>query len=141
MFGMTAGDIMRKIIDGGGSASLHYPTGSTHALRFYRLNSTPANQINKEIFGNFSRYEKNWIGGPTHEVKLQHIPAYTGHVPGIISENIYSKSYARCSATAIGKQAPIGHDVTPQVRYMSQSRQEYNPKNFRRFGKYNFSML
>lgn len=66
MFGMTAGDINRKIVDGGGSASLHYPVGSTHALRFYRLNSTPANKINKDIFGNWSRYSKNWIAGPTH---------------------------------------------------------------------------
>lgn len=41
MFGMTAGDINRKIVEGGGSASLHYPTGSTHAIRFYRANQTP----------------------------------------------------------------------------------------------------
>ena len=31
MFGMTAGDINRKIVEGGGSASLHYPEGSTYA--------------------------------------------------------------------------------------------------------------
>ena len=30
MFGMTAGDINKKIIEGGGSATLHYPQGSTH---------------------------------------------------------------------------------------------------------------
>ena len=35
---MTAGDINRKIVEGGGSATLHYPVGSTYALRFYRLN-------------------------------------------------------------------------------------------------------
>jgi hypothetical protein len=34
LFGMTAGDINKKIIDGGGSAALHYPSGSTHAQRF-----------------------------------------------------------------------------------------------------------
>lgn len=64
------------------------------------------------------------------------MPGYTGHVAGIISENIFSKSYARCSATAISKSHPKGHDVQPKVRYMSQNKQEYNPKNFRRFGKY-----
>jgi len=135
MFGMTAGDINRQIIDGGRSATLHYPTGSTHAKRFYRVNYTPANKPNKDIFGNWSRYARNWIAGPTHEVCLQHVPGYTGHVPGVISENIYSKSYARCSATAIGKRHPVGYDVPPKVRYLSQNKQEFNPKNFRRFGK------
>jgi hypothetical protein len=41
LFGMTAGEINKKIVEGGGSASLFYPVGSTHALRFYRLNQTP----------------------------------------------------------------------------------------------------
>ena len=80
---MTAGDINKQIIDGGGSASQHYPTGSTHAIRFYKLNQTPVNKINKDIFGNWSRYAKNWIAGPTHQVLYQHVPGYTGHVPGI----------------------------------------------------------
>lgn len=68
MFGMTAGDINRKIVDGGGSAALHYPSGSTYALRFYRPNVTPSYHHNKEIFGNWSKYGKNWLCGPTHEV-------------------------------------------------------------------------
>lgn len=38
LFGMTAGGINRKIVEGGGSASLHYPVGSTYAQRFYRVN-------------------------------------------------------------------------------------------------------
>lgn len=134
MFGMTAGDINRKIIDGGSSASLFYPVGSTHALRFYKQGQTPLQKQNKDIFGNWSKTGKNWICGPTHEVSLQHVPGYTGHVPGVVSENIYSKSYAKCTSTAIGKKHPRGYDVTPKVRYLSQNRQEYNPKNFRRFG-------
>ena len=43
LFAMTAGEINKKIIEGGGSASLHYPSGSTHALRFQRPNFTPKN--------------------------------------------------------------------------------------------------
>ena len=62
---MTAGDINKKIIEGGGSASLHYPSGSTHALRYQRPNYTPKNQINKDIYGNWSKTAKNWISGPT----------------------------------------------------------------------------
>lgn len=135
MFGMTAGDINRIIIDAGASATRVYPKGSTHAERFYRPGFTPVNKPNKDIFGNWSKLARNWIAGPTHEVCQQHVPGYTGHVPGIVSENIYSKSYARCSATAIGKRHPKGHDVEPKIRYLSQNRQEFNPKNFRRFGK------
>lgn len=67
---MTAGDINKKIIEGANSSGLNYPVGSTHALRFYNINSTPANKINKDIFGNWSRYAKNWIAGPNHEVNL-----------------------------------------------------------------------
>ena len=63
---------------------------------------------------------------------LQHIPGYTGHVSGIASENIFGKSYPKCSATAISKIHPIGYDLQPKVRYLSQNRSEYNEKNFRR---------
>ena len=63
------------------------------------------------------------------------MPGYTGHVPGVISENIFSKSYAKCTATAIGGRNPKGYDVTPKVRYQSMTTKEFNPKNFRRFSK------
>jgi hypothetical protein len=117
---MTAGSINRQIVEGGGSASLHYPAGSTHALRFYKgSNNANALPKNKGIFGNWSKHQKNWISGPTHEVQLQHVPGYTGHVPGITSENLFSKSYARCSATAIAKKHPVGYNVNSKVRYMS----------------------
>jgi hypothetical protein len=70
MFGMTAGDINRIIVDNGGSAARVYPKGSTHAERFYKPHYTPANKPNKDIFGNWSKYARNWIAGPTHEVCL-----------------------------------------------------------------------
>jgi len=53
-------------------------------------------------------------------------------VPSVVSENLFSKSYARCTATAISKKHPKGHDVTPKVRYLSQNKHEFNQKNFRR---------
>ena len=109
------------------------PHGSTYASRFYRLSNTPSNKPNKDIYGNFSRYARNWVAGPTHEVCKQHVPGYTGHVPGVISENIFSKSYAKCTSTAIGNRHPKGHDVQPRIRYQSITTTEYNPKNFRRF--------
>lgn len=108
--------------------------GSTHTIKFYNLNRTPANKPNKDIFGNYSRFAQNWIAGPTHNICRQHVPGYTGHVPGIVSESIFAKSYAKCTATAIGKRHPKGHDVPPKVRYLSQQKLEFNPKAFRRIG-------
>lgn len=54
-------------------------------------------------FGNTSRKAYNWIGGPNHELQPQHIPGYTGHVSGIKSENMFSKSFARSTAMATTK--------------------------------------
>lgn len=134
-FGMTAGDVNRNIVVNGGHTGFNFPTGSTHGIRFYRQNMTPVNKPNKNVFGNWSKHAQNWIAGPTHEICMQHIPGYTGHVPGVISENLFSKSYAKCTSSAIGKRNPRGHDVPSHVRYLSLNKQEYNPKNFRRFGK------
>lgn len=140
MFGMTAGEINKQIVYNGGHIGFPIPSGSTFAHRFYKQANTPSNKTNKDIFGNWSKYATNWVGGPTHEVCKQHVPGYTGHVPGVLSENIYSKSYAKCTASAIGNRHPRGHDVPPKVRYTSQNRAEYNPKNFRRFGKFYFNI-
>ena len=132
---MTAGDINRNIIHTGGQIGYNYPVGSTHTLRYYRQGTTPSNKPNKDVFGNWSKYAVNWVAGPTHEVCLQHIPGYTGHVPGIVSENVFSKSYAKCTSTTIGNRHPKGHDVPPKIRYLSQCKNEFTNKNFRRFGK------
>jgi hypothetical protein len=35
-------------------------------------------KIDKKIFSNRSRFESTWIGGPTHEIRMQHIPGYSG---------------------------------------------------------------
>lgn len=124
-FGMTAGDVNRTIIEAFNppktATILTSPTMSlyqTHSL----LNMTPKNKPHKNIFGNCSRYATNWISGPTHEMCQQHIPGYDGHVPGLISENLYSKSYAKCSQVAIGRRQPKGHDVSSKIRFMSTQR-------------------
>lgn len=64
------------------------------------------------------------------------MPGYTGHVLGIQSENVFGKSYAKCTATTINHRNPKGFDVTPKVRYLSATKEDYNAKNFRRFGKF-----
>lgn len=73
------------------------------------------------------------MAGPNHKVCQQHVPGYTGHVPGIKSENLFAKTYAKNTVNAIGFQHPKGHDVPVKVRYTSMTKTEYKPKNFRRF--------
>lgn len=38
---------------------------------------------------------ENWIGGPTNNIKAQHIPGYAGYIPQKNSENLFGKSFAR----------------------------------------------
>jgi hypothetical protein len=65
----------------------------------------------------------------------QHIPGYDGHVPGLISENVNGKSFAKCTQATIGQRMPRGHDVEPKVRFLSTQRSEFKDKNHRRISK------
>lgn len=59
-------------------------------------------------WGNVSKYGDNWIGGPSNNVRAQHIPGYKGYVPNIKAENIFGRSYANTTATAINKEYTPG---------------------------------
>jgi hypothetical protein len=47
------------------------------------------------------------------------VPGYTGHIKGLISENLFASSYGNTTAKAIGKKHPIGYDVEPKERFLS----------------------
>lgn len=66
-------------------------------------------------------------------IRHQRVPGYTGHIKGLVSENIFSESYGNTTARAVGKVHPIGHDIEPKVRFLSQNTSVYRPTNFRRF--------
>jgi len=61
------------------------------------------------------------------------VPGYTGHIKGLISENLFAQSYGNSTSKAIGKKHPIGHNVIPKERFRSQNTNQYRSKNFRRF--------
>lgn len=65
----------------------------------------------------------------------QHVPGYTGHIPGIVAENLFSKSYGKTSTKALKGTHVKGADVPPQKRYKSMATKEFGEKNFRRMGK------
>jgi hypothetical protein len=78
LFGKTAGTINKEICEAGGQQEnlgrnflKAHMNGSTQAL-------PASSKQNKDVFGNWSKYARNWISGPTHEIRMQHVPGYTG---------------------------------------------------------------
>ena len=147
-FGSTAGQIKREILFDEGVHPINLQAERDRARgeadRLYSSNFTPGIDKNKEVFGNLSRFAKNWACGPKHKIRNQQIPGYTGHIKGLVSENLFAYSYGNTTAKAIGKKHPIGHNVEPRERFLSQNSSQYKAKHFRRFSKYqefNFSYL
>lgn len=60
---------------------------------------------------------------------------YCGHIPGIVSENMYAKSYGKNTAKALHGDFSRGIDLPKHEKYRSQSQSEYNPLNFRRYSE------
>lgn len=140
-FGATAGMIQSDILSDSGKHPITMTRFEDESKRLYSSKFVPAIDKNKAIYGNYSRFAKNWACGPNHMVRNQQVPGYTGHIKGLISENIFSQSYANTTAKAIGKKHPIGHEVVPKERFLSQNTRVYKAKNFRRFSKYIFCHL
>lgn len=70
-------------------------------------------------YGNVSKHGTNWIGGPTSNVKAQHIPGYKGYVPNIKAENLFGRSYAQSTAQAINKEFTQGIALPPEERFLT----------------------
>lgn len=102
-----------------------------------RINLPVQKEINTDVFGNSSRYAKNWISGPTHMIRQQMVPGYTGHVRGLVHKDFMPKSYAKVTAELYSIGHPMGDFTDPSTRYTSTQRATYTPQNFRRWGKSN----
>jgi hypothetical protein len=64
---------------------------------------------NEELkYGNNSMKGKNWVGGPTENIKAQHIPGYAGFIPSVSSENLYGKSFAKTTGKSINGEYNVG---------------------------------
>lgn len=48
--------------------------------------------------GNRSRDAKTWMNGPTHMIQNQCLPGYTGYIPSVKAENVFSTTYASNTA-------------------------------------------
>lgn len=120
-FGATAGQIKREILADSGKHPIILDSlrERDDSKRLYASTFVPPIDDNKIIYGNLSRYAKNWMNGPNHQIRNQFVPGYTGHIKGLISENLFAGSYGNSTAKAIGKKHPIGHNVVPKERFLS----------------------
>jgi hypothetical protein len=87
IFGCTAGDI-NKIITGQTEKPSNYDVDAvvnkpaSYAQRDLYSNQPPKDEKNTMLrYGNHSRKGENWLGGPTNNLKAQHVPGYAGFVP------------------------------------------------------------
>ena len=134
LFGKTAGSINREIcVAGGKREELDRMELERHREQSSGL---PAKaEINSDVFGNHSRRSKNWINGPTNEIRQQHIPGYTGHCRGFVNKDFMSKSYAKVTAELFARNHPMGDDTDQRSRFTATQRAAFKPQNFRRWGK------
>lgn len=135
LFGKTAGHINKEIcVSGGIEDNMGRIAAEQSMMGQVAL---PANsKMNKDVYGTTSKWSVNWIAGPTHMVRRQQVPGYTGHIRGMVNRDAMPKSYAKVTAALYSKKHPIVVDNTPKGRFGSTQRDEYKLSNNRRFGKY-----
>jgi len=130
--GKTSGQINREIgLCGGIPQELDLLELSRHKEQ---LSELPASKsINPDVYGNRSKESVNWISGPTHMVRQQHVPGYTGHNRGFVNKDLMHKSYAKVTAELYARKHPVGPDTDPNTRFTATQRAAFKPSNFRRW--------
>ena len=139
LFGVTTGNANKILVTKNGTKKFE-AEGARHAGACSNIgkrnkSAGAALRTNHLKYGNWSKHAVNWISGPNHEIRYQQVPGYTGHVPGIKSENLHAKSYARTTATANSNKRfnPNYGSVTSKDRFTSSQKKEFSQNNFRRF--------
>jgi len=140
LFGKTAGSINREINESGGNET-NMGRLTLKQTMMGQTNLPNRAKINKDVFGNTSKNSINWISGPTHQIRRQQVPGYTGHVRGMVNRDAMPKSYAKVTAALFSKNHPIQVDNSVKGRLTSTQRDEYRQSNNRRFGKSALSLL
>lgn len=132
LFGKTAGTINREICESGGNENNMGRIVLKQSMNG-AVDLPTCSKMNKDVFGTTSKFSVNWIAGPTHEVRRQQVPGYTGHVRGMVNRDSIPKSYAKVTATLFSKKHPIEVDNNAKGRFGSTQRDEYKLSNNRRF--------
>jgi organic radical activating enzyme len=96
-FGKTSGSINREVsLTGGNPRELDLLELSKHKAQNTDLPASK--EINKDVYSNLSKNSVNWVSGPTHMVRQQMVPRYTGHCRGLVNKDFMPKSYAKVTA-------------------------------------------
>ena len=137
MYGCTAGDINKIITKTGYKPSnfdVDIAVGKpSFAKREFYSKPPETDKLNDAVqYGNFSKHGNNWLGGPTANVKAQHVPGYSGYVPQIKSENLFGKSFANTTGAAINKEYSKGIDPPGKERFATSNNKDFGKDNFRR---------
>ena len=85
-----------------------------------------------KMLGNKSKDAKSWINGPTHEIRNQCLPGYTGFIPGVKAENVFSTTYASNTARSFANKIPKGHQGSPEERFKSIQAEKFSTNSNRR---------
>lgn len=125
--------MQKDILSDKGKHPIIFEPNISESSKLYCDGNTPKLDKNKIVFGNYSRFAPNWASGPKHMIRHHRLPGYTGHIKGLVSENLFSETYGNSTAKAITKTHAIGHDLKPANRYKTQFKDSFKPKNFRRF--------
>ena len=113
IYGCTAGDINNLLTNTKTKPSTHNVDIAVCKPQFektdFHVDPPAKDEFNDEIkYTNNSIQGKNWIGGPSQNIKAQHIPGYAGYIPQVSSENLYGKSFAKTTAQAINGEYEQG---------------------------------
>ena len=133
--GKTAGQINREIqLCGGNQQELDNLELKQHQET---MSDLPARKdTTPDVYSNRSRTSVTWVGGPTHMVRRQNIPGYTGMNRGFVNKDLMCKSYSKVTAELYSRRHPMGEDTDARTRFTSTHRNTFKPSNFRRFSKF-----
>lgn len=84
------------------------------------------------MIGNHSKDAKSWLNGPTHEIRNQCLPGYTGFIPGIKAENVFSTTYAANTAKSFAQKIPRGVEGSLEERFKTLQSEKFSPLSNRR---------
>jgi hypothetical protein len=133
-FGKTQGAICKDLVAAAGSLD-RLKMGMT-VNRYSSINSDQKGaNVPKTIYGNHSRLESTWIGGPMYDHVNHHVPGYKGHFHGEVNAGTINKSYAKVTAYMLNKRSHALGKSEANPTFNSSYQKEFQPNNFRRFGK------
>ena len=84
------------------------------------------------MIGNRSKDAKSWINGPTHEIRNQCLPGYTGFIPGVKAENVFSTTYSTNTANSFANNIARGVESSPDERFKTVCADKFSPYSNRR---------